>query len=73
MTPELLEEYIGDTGREAVIYIVNEKLSMWRYSYEILLAEKGKIVGKHETDMLEYARQLAKRWIKKGELTHGTK
>ena len=73
MTPELLEEYIGDTGREAVIYIVNEKLSMWRYSYEIFLAEKGKIVGKHETDMLEYARQLAKRWIKKGELTHGTK
>ena len=52
MTPELLEEYTGDTGREAVIYIVNEKLSMWRYSYEILLAEKGKIVGKHETDML---------------------
>jgi len=73
MTPELLEEYTGDTGREAVIYIVDEKLSMWRYSYEILLAEKGKIVGKHETDMLEYARQLAKRWIKKGELTHETK
>ena len=73
MTPELLEEYTGDTGREAVIYIVNEKLSMWRYSYEILLAEKGKIVGKHETGMLEYARQLAKRWIEKGELTHGTK
>jgi len=73
MTPELLEEYTSDTGREAVISIVNEKLSMWRYSYEILLAEKGKIVGRHETDMLEYARQLAKRWIEKGELTHGTK
>jgi len=73
MTPELLEEYTGDTGREAVIYIIDEKLSMWRYSYEILLADQGKIVGKHETDILEYARQLANRWIKKGELTHGTK
>jgi hypothetical protein len=73
MTPELIEEYSGNEDREATISIVSEKLSMWRYSYEILLAKDGKIVGKHVTDLLDYARLIANRWITKGELTDGTK
>lgn len=73
MTPELLEEYDGADGREATISIVDHKLSMWKYTYEVLLAKDGKIQGKHITEFLELARQVAKNWIGKGELTHGTK
>lgn len=73
MTPELVEEYSGTEGREATISIISEKLSMWRYTYEILLAKDGKIVGKHVTEFMDYARLIANRWITKGELTDGTK
>jgi len=38
-----------------------------------LFAKNGKIIGRHVTDFLEHARLLAQKWIKEGELTHGTK
>lgn len=69
MTPELVEEYHSDDGdREATISIADINMSMFRYTYEIIFASDGKIVGKHHTELLEAARVIAKRWVKKGEL-----
>jgi len=73
MTNELLEEYDGADGRECTISIINTRLSMWKHTYEVLFAKNGKIIGRHVTDFLEHARLLAHKWIKEGELTHGTK
>lgn len=73
MIPELIEEYTGNDGREATISIVDEKLSMWRYTYEVLLVKDDEIVGKHITEFMDYARVIVNRWINKGELTDGTK
>ena len=73
MIPKLLEEYDGEFGREATISVIGEKLSMLRFTYEVLYAMDGKIIGKYETPLLEAARVTAKRWVKKGELTGETK
>lgn len=69
MTPELIEEYQSDDGtKEATISIADINMSMFRYTYEIIFASGGKIVGKHHIELLEAARVLAKRWVTKGEL-----
>ena len=73
MIPELAEEYYGDDGREATISIVEKRLSMHNNTYEILFVLDGEIKGKFITNWDEYARVVAKRWVKKGELTDGVK
>lgn len=73
MTPKLVEELIGDDGREAVISIIDENLSMDRYTYEVLFARNNKIIGKHIAHAEWYAQRLAEKWVKEGELTNETK
>lgn len=73
MIPKLVAEYEGDDGREAVISIIDEQLSMNRYLYEVLFAKDTKIIGKHIAHAEWYAQHLAKRWVTEGELSNGTK
>ena len=73
MTPELVEEYFGDEGREATISIVDKRLSVHMNTYEVLFAMDGEIKGKFVTNWDEYARVAASRWVNRGELTNGVK
>ena len=73
MIPSLVQELVGDDGREAVISIVDENLSMDRYTYEILFAKDNKIIAKHIAHAEWYAQRLAEKWVKEGELINGTK
>jgi hypothetical protein len=71
MTTRLITEFYGE-NREAVISFLN-KQNEQGHLYEVILAEDGKIIGKHTFDRYSIASTLGRNWATKGELTNGIK